>query len=270
MPDAREVRLHGGYTNAGLVSRVGETVRRPWQPTSPAVHALLEHLERVGFDGAPRFLGVDDRGREVLSYIPGRAAIAPDEAWALTDEALVSVAELLRRYHDAVASFEAGGHRWPRPVPAAFREGIVSHNDPNLDNVVFAGDRAVALIDFDLAGPGSAVWDVACAVRLWAPLRDERDAPRALRGRSLARLRIFADAYGLAERDRSRLADAVLPAHAWCYDVVRRAVGGGHEAFGRMWQAGGERRADRTRQWLASHGEAMRAALHAPTPHRLT
>jgi len=58
----------------------------------------------------------------------------------------------------------------------------VSHNDPNLDNVIFSGDRAVALIDFDLAGPGSAAWDVACAARLWAPLRDESDVPCRLRG----------------------------------------------------------------------------------------
>ena len=40
-----------------------------------------------------------------------RSSPIPD--WALTDEALVSVAELLRRYHDAVASFDAAGHAWP-------------------------------------------------------------------------------------------------------------------------------------------------------------
>ena len=134
-----EVPLRGGYTNAGQVARVGDTVRRPWRPTSPATQALLEHLERVGFEGAPRFLGVED-GREVLSFIPGDAAIEPYEPWALTDEALVSVAELLRRYHDAVASFDASGHDWPQPVPAAFRAEIISHNDPNLDNVIFVGD----------------------------------------------------------------------------------------------------------------------------------
>jgi hypothetical protein len=72
---ATEVLLHGGTTNAGRVTRVGETVRRPWRPTSPATHALLDHLERLGFDGAPRFLGTDEHGREVLSYIPGEAAI---------------------------------------------------------------------------------------------------------------------------------------------------------------------------------------------------
>src|SRR3954468_10246938 len=109
MPDD-ETLLRGGYTNAGQVARVGDTVRRPWRPTSPATRALLEHLERAGFAGAPRFLGIDDNGREVLSFIAGDAALEPYEAWALTDDTLVSVAELLRRYHDAVASFDAFGH----------------------------------------------------------------------------------------------------------------------------------------------------------------
>jgi hypothetical protein len=260
-----EVLLTGGLTHAGRVTRVGDTVRRPRRPTSPATWALLEHLERVGFDGAPRFLGVDDRGREVLSYVPGEAAIEPYEDWALTDEALVSVAELLRRYHDAAASFDAAGHRWPEFVPAEFRDGLICHNDPNLDNVIFSGGIAVALIDFDLAGPGSAVWDVTCAARLWAPLRDERDIPEVLRGRSLQRLRLFADAYGLPRRDRSRVVDAALRTHERCYRVVRAAVESGHEAFGRMWrQGGGSAQAERTRHWIAAHDRQMHDALHGP------
>src|SRR3954451_1516477 len=253
LDDGGEVLLGGGLTNAGRVSRVGHTVRRPWRPTSSATWALLDHLERVGFDGAPRFLGVDDRGREQLSFIPGKAAIEPYQHWALTDDALVSVAELLRRYHDAAASFDAAGHSWPEFVPAEFREGLISHNDPNLDNIIFSEGVAVGLIDFDLASPGSAVWDVACAARLWAPLRDERDAPEQVRGRALDRLRIFVDAYGLSRRDRGRVVDAVIPAHERCYRVIRSALNGGHETFGRMWRDGGRERADRTRRWLASH-----------------
>jgi hypothetical protein len=261
MPEPREVLLNGGFTNAGLITRIGDTVRRPLRPMSSATHALLEHLERVGFDGAPRFLGVDERGREVLSYIPGTAAIEPYEDWALTDDALVGVAELLRRYHDAVATFDPSGHRWPSPLPARFRGGLVSHNDPNLDNVIFSGGRPVALIDFDLAGPGSVVWDVACAARLWAPLRDERDAPSALTGQALSRLRLFLDAYGLPARDRPRVIDALTPALDWCYDVVRAAVEGGHPTFGRLWHGGGRLRAERTRSWLAAHDVQMREAI---------
>src|SRR3954468_21139718 len=116
-----EELLNGGLTNAGRGSRVGETVPRPRRATSPSTWALFDHLERVGFDGAPRFLGVDDGDREVLSFIPGQAAIEPYPAWALTDEALVSVAELLRRYHDAAASFDGAGRAWPEFVPAEFR-----------------------------------------------------------------------------------------------------------------------------------------------------
>jgi hypothetical protein len=58
---------------AGVV-RVGDTVRRPAGPWTPAVHALLDHLHQVGFEGAPRALGVDERGREILTFVPGVVA----------------------------------------------------------------------------------------------------------------------------------------------------------------------------------------------------
>ena len=260
IPLEEETVLEGGFTNAGRVTRVGDTVRRPLRPTTPATHALLRHLEAAGFDGAPRVLGIEG-DREVLSFIPGQAALPPYQPWALTDEALVGVATLLRRFHDAAESFDAGGHEWSHAVPAAFRGALVSHNDPNLDNVVFAGGRAVALIDFDLAGPGSRVWDVACAARLWAPLREERDQPGKVRGRTRERLVVFADAYGLAAADRGRLVDALVSTHDWCYAIVRRAVDDGHEAFGREWRSGGAGRAERTRAWLAAQDRVLRSAL---------
>jgi hypothetical protein len=252
------VILRGGYTTAGQVVRVGDTVRRPWRPTSPATGALLRHLEAAGFAGAPRFLGRDEDGREVLSYVDGEAAIEPRPPWALSDAALVSVARLLREFHAAVASFDPGAHRWPQPVPLRFRDGMISHNDPNLDNVVFRSGRAVALIDFDLASPGSAIWDVACAARLWAPLRDPADVPHT---RSLDRLRLFMDAYELPASDRGRVIDAMVEAHAWCYRIVRGALQNGHEPFERMWRAGGEAKAERTRAWLLAHETEMRNAV---------
>jgi hypothetical protein len=68
-----EIPLAGGNVSGGVV-RVGDTVRRPAGPWTPAVHALLDHLHAVGFRGAPRPLGLDDRGREVLTYVPGPVA----------------------------------------------------------------------------------------------------------------------------------------------------------------------------------------------------
>jgi hypothetical protein len=255
------VPLPGGTTNAGRVVRVGGTVRRPAGEAPAAARALLDHLAGVGFDGAPRHLGVDEQGRDVLSFIDGEAPIAPYPPWALGDDALVGVARLLRRYHEAVEGFDPSGHVWPRAVPAAFRGRLVCHNDLNLDNVVFRDGRAVALIDFDLAGPASAVWDVAGAARHWVPLLDELDTPEALRGRWAERLRRFADAYGLARDDRVRLPVAARAAHRWGYDVVREAVGAGHRRFGRRWEHGGRERAERTARWLADNEGRMREVL---------
>jgi len=252
--------LYGGTANQGLVFRVGNTVRRPIRTTSASTHALLQHLAEVGFDGAPRFLGIDHKGREVLSYVQGEAVTPPYPAWALTDKALDSVAELLHAYHDAVSTFDLAGYTWPRAVPARFRAGIVSHNDPNLDNVVFRGKRAIALIDFDLAGPGSVVWDVAAAARLWAPLRLDRDIADARRGRALNRLRRFVDAYGLGDEDRAHIPEAVLGNHDWCYDVVRQGAGTGHAGFAAYWRQAAQR-THRTRQWYVGSMDVLRAAV---------
>jgi Phosphotransferase enzyme family len=256
-----EVLLLGGTANRGQVVRVGDTVRRPQRPTGPATHALLRHLADVGFAGAPRFLGVDEHGREVLSYVPGTAITPPYPAWALTDDALVSVAHLLRDYHRAVAGFDHTGHTWPSSPPAPFAGGLVSHNDVNLDNVVFRGGRAVALIDFDLASPGSRVWDVACAARLWAPLRPDPDIPDTRRGRAVERFRLFVDGYGLDRGEREAVVRAVLHNHDWSYDVIGTAAANGHSAFSDYLAGGARSRAERARRWYAENADLLRQAL---------
>ncbi len=257
-----EQPLVGGVSNSGLVVRVGDTVHRPQTSRSTAVHILLQHLERVGFDGAPRYVGQDDMGREVLSYVEGRAAAKePHEQWALTDGALASVARLLRRFHDAVRSFDPSGQQWSTDVPVRFRDGLVSHNDVNLDNVVFRHDEAVALIDFDLASPGSAVWDVALAARLWVPLRADGDVPDGRRGRREHRLRLFVDAYGLPEPDRRRVVQAAVETHHWCYSIVRAGAARGVPGYVRFWSPSAQRRADRQQHWLVDHAAELEQAL---------
>jgi hypothetical protein len=257
----QEVQLTGGTANRGLVLRVGDTVRRPRQPAADAVHALLRHLEDVGFDGAPRYLGKDDDGREVLTYIEGDVPTAPHPAWALTDDALVSVAALLRRYHEAARSFDPMSHTWPTSVPLPHRDGLVTHNDPNLDNVVFRDGEAIALIDFDLASPGSALWDAALAARLWVPLRAPADVPEDLAARAAHRLRLFADAYGLPRSERRRMAETVLATHTWCYDIIRDGAEHGRSGYQQYWTPSARAHDERGRRWLEGNLAALRAAL---------
>lgn len=256
-----EVPLLGGTANRGRVHRVGDTVRRPLRPTTPAVHALLHHLADVGFDGAPRVLGFDDAGREVLTYIPGRAVTAPPEPWGLTDAALRSVARLLRRFHDACRGFDPQRHTWSARAPAPFDGPGMTHNDTNLDNVVFRDGEAVALIDFDLAAPGDPVWDVGGAARLWAPLRPPAETADRRRGRELERLRIFVDAYGLDDDGRARLAAAAGGHHAWMCELIGDGARGGVPGFREYWTADTVERAERTRRWLEARSAAITAAI---------
>ena len=250
--------LPGGTANRGLVVRVGDTVLRPTAPFWQATHALLDHLSAVGFDGAPRVLAVNP-GTEMLTYIDGQAGVPPLPEDTLTDAALVSVADLLRRYHRAAASFNPAGYTWPRPVPARFRTGLVSHNDVYPANVVFRDGRAVALIDFDLAGPGSAVWDFASAARNWAPLTDEADTNDNRQGRELERFRIFLQATGLPRAGRRQVAEALVANHDWTYAIVTEAAAAGHQGFADHWRAVAGPTA-RARRWTHRHRRDLLAA----------
>jgi hypothetical protein len=65
-------RLPGGFVNG--VVRVGDTVRRSASPSSGFVHDLLRYLEHCQWSGAPRHLGFDDQGREMLTFLVGHVA----------------------------------------------------------------------------------------------------------------------------------------------------------------------------------------------------
>src|SRR5579859_6526553 len=102
--DLEEQRLAGG--NVGGAVRVGSTLRRPTGPWTPAVHALLGHLAgRV--PGIPRVIGRDERGREVLSYLPGRVIDSDTER--LSRGQIVSLVRWTRSFHAAVAGFSHPG-----------------------------------------------------------------------------------------------------------------------------------------------------------------
>ena len=260
-----EIPLEGGIANRGRVVRVGETVRRPLRPTSSATHALLQHLGRVGFDGAPKFLGIDAQGREVLTYIPGAAVTPPYPAWSLTDAALVSVALLLRRYREAVVDFDFSGYAWPQSAPDPYSGELISHNDPNLDNVVFREGQAVAFIDFDLASPGSRLWDIAAAARLWAPLRDDLDISDARRGHALERFQRMIDAYGLDQTERLNIVDAIQKNHDWLYSIIRSGADRGNAGFADYWEQAASR-VGRTRHWYVENYELLIETAILPWP----
>ncbi|MBN8251261.1 hypothetical protein LZP85_08665 [Priestia flexa] len=95
----KEEVLTGG--NVSAVYRKGSTVRRDVKPNSFQIHKVLTHLEKKNFNFAPKFLGVDEKNREVLSFIEGEAGNYPLKAYMWSDETLKDIAKMLRLYHDA-------------------------------------------------------------------------------------------------------------------------------------------------------------------------
>lgn len=193
-------------TNFGrTIVRIGDTVHRPVERWTPAVHGLLRHLEAVGFDASPRVLGIDRDRREILSFIPGQSG-ARSWAHVVPDDGLRAFARFLRRYHDAVRDYlPSTDSVWSRATGAPRPGELVCHGDCGPWNVVWREGNPVGLVDWDHARPASPLHDVAYALEHSVPFRDDTECVRWLRYPSppdrRQRLEVFADAYGLTSVD---------------------------------------------------------------------
>lgn len=197
--------LYGAEGQPTPVLRHGDTVLRPAAPWTPTVHALLDHLEQVGFTGSPRVVGdgYDDQGREVVTYIEGD--FVHPHAWS--DEGVHAAGRLLRRLHDATSSFTppdgAVWQRWPFHSDAP--DAIISHRDAGPWHTVARGGMPVAYIDWTTAGPTDRLDEVAGAAWWNAQLHDDDIAERQGLPDAESRagqLRLFLDGYGLSGEDR--------------------------------------------------------------------
>jgi len=228
-----EIPLSGGNMSGGVV-RVGDTVRRPAGPWTPAVHALLTHLHAAGFDGAPRPLGIDERGREILTFVPGTVAWPGNVHLLDGDGQLRRATRLIRDFHDAVARFTPPpGARWQVLIPADGDE-IIAHHDLAPWNLVI-GDRQWAFIDWDTAAPGTRLWDLAYAVHGFVPLTAN---PAWQRGDASHRLRLITDTYGLTEQQRLDIIPLLARRTRAMYEFLAQQAARGTQPWTRLWHEG--------------------------------
>lgn len=151
-------------------SRHPDLIRRKAEPWSPHVHDFLVHLERVGFDGAPRSLGVTD-GTEAVTWIDGWASGIPFGGPLLEPGGMASVGRLLRRFHEAATGYKPlPGAIWAAGIIRLEPGQIIRHGDLGAGNIVWNFGEATALIDWEFAMPGNPIDDVALAAWLLAPL----------------------------------------------------------------------------------------------------
>jgi len=244
----------GGPSVAGSVVVNGQ-VHRATGPWTPAIQVLLRHLEAVGFLGAPRVVGFDDSGREILTWVEGDVPRRPWPPWMQADEALAGLGELVRRYHDAVADFVApAGATW-RAWLGSTGGPIIRHGDLWPSNVVFRSGRPAALIDWEFAQPGTRLDDLASAAKHWVPLMsDERaraDGWTTPLDR-MVRLRLLCDAYGLDHVDRTALLPTALCNAGHGYLSHKTWGEAGVPGFAEMWAGGSGAVILGDRTWLES------------------
>jgi hypothetical protein len=183
------------------VWRFGDVVVRATGPWSATVHTVLRHLERAGFDGAPRVVdgGFDDDGRERLSFIEGELTHPP--AWS--DDGLAELGRLLRRFHDAMATYVAPADAVWQPwyLRSGATDARVGHGDLGPWNIVGRGGVPVGFIDWELAGPIDHLDEVAQVAWLNVDLRADGGSRR---------LRRFVDGYRLDASSRAGLVDRMI------------------------------------------------------------
>ncbi len=240
----QEEVLKGG--NVNHVVRKENTVLRPTGYWSPSIHELLTHLEKQGFEGAPNFLGIDDSNREMLTFIPGEVSgndypeLAP---YMWSDETLTGVAHLLRRFHDATEGSDlVKKGSWQLSYADDRKHEVICHNDAALYNVVFQKEAPVALIDFDMAGPGPRMWDIAYSLYTSVPLASFSPDPAS--GKTVAyqaelhaterrrRIQLFFDSYGTSVPDD--LQQWIIQRLTAMCDTLRNGAAEGNPAFQKM------------------------------------
>ncbi len=182
------------------VIRIGNEVHRPTDFWTPAVHSLLGYLESVGFAYAPKIVGFDGEGREMLEYFEGESG---SDGWKniVSDAGLQKYARLLRSYHDAVKDFKpAKDLEWANGSKGLRTGEIICHGDFGPWNIVWQGGEPVGIVDWDFAHPAKPEYDILYALEYSAPFCDDETALKWRGFKSLPdrkhRIEVFMKAYG--------------------------------------------------------------------------
>ena len=246
---SEETHLPGAV---GGVTRIGRTVRRPTGPWTPAVHELLGYLRSEGLRGVPEVDGIDEEGREVLSYVEGRGVPVDDEI--VLDSVLVEAVEWLREYHDVVEGFRPNGPIVWRGGEAELQDDqIICHHDPGAYNWIIQSGHFVAMIDWDMAGPGRRIDDLAFLVWTAIPLYRDIGIAEAAR-----RLDLVVEAYG--EFGPMTLLDAVVDRMSTAADRIQAGIDRGDAGIANLQKVG---EPQRTRDRVAAFRERKDAILDA-------
>ncbi|MEL6656169.1 MAG: aminoglycoside phosphotransferase family protein [Bacteroidota bacterium] len=173
--------LSGGM-NTENVLKIGDEVHRTRSSNHEFIQRILRFLEHSNFSYSPRFLGIDQKGREILTFIEGEV---PRE-FALSLQQKIDAIKILRKLHDVLAKCDAKG-----------ASETICHNDFAPWNIIVKNDKVVGVIDFDESAPGDRIDDIAYFIWTFLDLGVSAESVEAQIGNIAALVR----AYGLLRKE---------------------------------------------------------------------
>lgn len=248
-----EIPLDEGGLEPGRVVRVGNTVRRPAGPWTPSCHHLMRFLHGQGLDFVPDPLGIDEQGRDTITYIPGRG-----HGWPFISEimeldgvaALGGTATRLRRAlntyvcpADATWQFTTG-----RPPEGQ----SLQHGDLGPWNILWdSGPDPVGVIDWDMVDLGNQFYDTGMLAWFIVPfMNDDRAQTRGFPHSPDRANRLAAFAAGAGMDQRLIIKHGLAAQKEFARRIcTRRHLHNGHTIWATVFDRGLDKAADRDQEW---------------------
>ena len=256
-----EIPISGGRLNRGRLFRHGDFVLRP-ADEDVEVELVIIEVGKV-FHGAPKTFGRDSNGRLKLEWIEGESGEAIEEDEEQSRTRLLSVGTLLRDLHDSTETAVAEKVSIFRESldPSGIHE-VICHGDAGPGNILFRNGTAFALIDWEMASPGRRSWDLATALRYWAPFRSPANKkPGELLLNPWRRAEWILDGYHASGELRLETV-SLLPLNqkTQAEYVIRRIKARGEAVYDEWVAKGGIRRLELDDAWLGGESKKL---LHA-------
>lgn len=220
--------LEGGLNH---VVKIGNTVRRKIMG-NVMLHSYLQYLESEGMRGVPRFLGIDEQGREILTYVPGKTA---EHGYDFghpclhSDQAICDMALFMRKLHDVSTGFLpiAVKEGWINPHLPDIAYETICHGDAAIWNFTLVNDRIYGMIDFDQACPGTRAWDLTITVfsAVLVSCYDYNHEEHAIGTKR--RIKLFFDTYGM-ECPQDIIVQTADRIQIWCNEEEARGQASTH------------------------------------------
>ena len=253
-----EIPISGGRLNRGRLVRLGDFVLRPADEDVDAEQVIIE-VGKV-FAGLPKTFGRDSDGRLKLEWIEGESAEAFEDDGEKSKTRLLSVGRLLRNLHDSTEGAVTQKVSTFRDSldPSGIQE-VTCHGDAGPGNIVFRNGTAFALIDWEMAAPGRRSWDLATALRYWAPFRNPANKkPAELLLNPWQRAGWILDGYSASEGLRLETAKLLpLNQKVQAEYVIGRIKARGEVVYEDWANKGGLRRLALDDAWLGEESERL-------------